>query len=235
MDIKTLITPFLEDSTTGRDKRLAFYKNPMKYLHENAGGLSDADRAVFFTMNRRLIGEKSPKQANKIDLFEFEGHWPEQGIDWLGPLSEDWYDPTTHTFAVAPRMFRAMAAGAGAGAGAAAEGGGGAWGDPGPHGRGFKPSEAMRGETFDLVLVGEGFLDSAKISLEHADWRMPNSGPHVFDVQKAAYGNFRRCYLSCTVTIGDDWPTGSYEITVQNDPGNHETFIRAGHLFRVHG
>ena len=224
MSLEDTVRDLLETGVGGRNRRRQFYKDPNGYLHREAPHLSHEDRAILFTMNRRLIADRLPREADKIRGHRFSGHWDAQGKDWPAPDPGDFQDPGTYptTFQITGQPLPLAEAG-----------GGSAWGDPGPHGRGFKPQTATVDKTFELTLVGEGLMDLATVVFEHIDWAADNAGPHAFPVNKAAYRNFRCCYLKVDVKIESSWPVGRYTITIQNDPGNPDTYIRAGHFFIV--
>lgn len=239
MTLEKVLAPLLDDSDDGRARRIDFYKQPMAYLDANAPDLEQKYRAILFSMDRKQIADHAPKKAGAVDLHLFSGHWPAQGEDWPAPPSGKFRPPidrraTAQTdygtgVQAQPTGDAELVALAGGGGG----GGGSAWGDPGPHGRGFRPASGKTGSALTITLVGEGFLDVAKIVFEHVDQSANNGGPFEAEQTESAYMNFRRCYLRCNLKIGKDWTPGAYTVTIQNDPDNSDTYIKAGHFFHV--
>jgi len=226
----------LADDDQGDCERKKFYLNPTRYIECMSPGLNVDDVAILFTMDRDLLAKRVSALAKEIDEFEFSGDWPPVGDDWTNPGANRFYDPSLPNHSC-PYPDSEVCVPPGAGPWLAMAGGGGAaWADPGPHGRGVRPASLApdpQNQAQELLLVGEGFLDRAVVTMTHVDPYAPNGGPHTITVASAAYANFRRSYLKCEVVIQSIWPKGRYVIKIYNDPNRADRFLTAGHFFRV--
>jgi hypothetical protein len=217
-NLETLITAMLYDvsSTTASSLRKSFHDEPHVVMEDY--GLTDPERALLFTMDRNLIMAEISELQPLIKNYIMEADWSEQGEDWPAPKGA-WIPVPSYAAAVANESSGSSAPIAGLDTR-------GGWGDPGPHGRGFHPTGVTRSKAESLTLVGEGFLATARITIQQ--------GSHLREipVEKINFQNFRRTYLRTKkFTIDQSWPAGEYEVRVQNDP-TYDPLL-AGHFLSV--
>lgn len=220
-NLQELIRQMLEDvdSSAAVKLRKDFHDKPHDVMEDY--GLEEHERTLLFTMDRTLIKEQmSDAVKQMIEIYAMEADWSEKGKDWPAPgPGEGWIEVQQDAVAVA-------GGGPGGPTPTTGEDTRGGWGDPGPHGRGFKPATVALDQEEDLTLVGEGFLGTAKITIQ--------SGSYLLEipVKEINFQNFRRTYVRTEkFKIHQSWPAGDYEVKVQNDLIYDP--LPAGHFLKV--
>lgn len=218
-------------SLVGRsdDVRKAFHNEPIEVLEDRRLDPASREVAILFTMNRGRIGSATGLQR-QIAEYVMESDWDEQGPDWKDPggtttdlpgglklqsvtSSNFVIDPDAEEVRVDDPLTR------------------GGWGDPSPHGRGFRPARHKAGPgTVKLVIVGEGLLPSARVHVEKRN--DPNLNATV-GIGRAADANFRRMYIETEPIDVSSWPAGLYRVKIFNHSDMSLGYIRAGHYFEI--
>jgi hypothetical protein len=220
-NLQELIRQMLEDvdSSAAVKLRKDFHDKPHDVMKNHR--LEKHEQTLLFTMDRTLIKEQMSDEVKQmIHNYTMEADWSEKGKDWPAPgPGEGWIEVPQDAVAVAGDGSASPAPITGS------ETRGG-WGDPGPHGRGFRPETVPLGQERDLTLVGEGFLGTAKITIQNGNYLLQ------IPVKEINFRNFRRTYLRTEkFRIDKSWPAGDYEVKVQNDPTYDA--LPAGHFLNV--
>ena len=236
----TEMIALVEELLDVEEVRKHFHEDPIGVMNAWDVDANSRDAAVLFTMSRDEIGEHTGL-TQKIEAYQMESDWSEQGRDWDLPGSspdsipaggEIWEDvepfpvasvdwPNTQPDHCVVRH------------GPITRGG---WSDPQPHGRGFRPAvfEAGSGaEKMQLTIVGEGLLGSATVHVYPRAKLDEHSCVARVGVEKVRFCNFRRVYLRTQMFDGSTWDPGLYAVRVRNHPS--VCAISAGHFLVIDG
>lgn len=225
---KNLVRAMLVDDAPGSGSAKAlrnqFYTEPEVVMDTlGPGAQADRLRARLYTMRRTIIARVA-QEWDLVEGYQMEHEWPDQGPDdWPDDNHDGWTDvpPLDDTCLNVKHDWPAESA-------QLMRGG---WGDPGPHGRGFKEAEFAVDTPITLRLVGEGYLSTAQIELESLAHPSYQVGPVALD--QIFIGNFQRVYLKTKpFELSRD---GDYRVFVRNHKcyTRPEDRIPAGQLLRI--